>query len=224
MSDLDDIVAVGLDLEPGTLIQAYSQGIFPWPMEGVPLLWHFPKKRAVLDFADLHLPRRLRSFLKSCPWTFTVDHAFPEVIEACSHRGASGTWIIPEMKTAYTRLHELGHAHSIEVWNGSSLIGGVYGVDLAGYFAGESMFHRTANASKAALLYAIALQKQAGREWMDIQVISPHMEAFGAREIPREEFQRRLQELRRSGLDTRSPGPFLKKPPVGYGSFSMIIE
>ncbi|NDF15723.1 hypothetical protein EB061_10440, partial [bacterium] len=116
-----------------------------------------------------------------------------------------GTWILPGMKAAYCEFHRLGHAHSIEVWEGSLLIGGLYGVDVGGYFAGESMFHRKTNASKAALLYAIALQRQTGRAWMDIQVMSSHMEAFGAREITRKQFQGRLERLSSTGDPAMSP-------------------
>jgi leucyl/phenylalanyl-tRNA--protein transferase len=220
MSDSGDIVAVGLDLEPETLLLAYSKGVFPWPTEGLPLLWYSPKRRAVLDFDRLRVPSRLKRFLKNQPWTYTVDRAFAEVIDACSIREDEGTWILPEMKKAYTQFHRLGHAHSIEVWEGSELIGGVYGVDVGGYFAGESMFHRKSNASKAALLYAIALQKQAGRSWMDIQVMSEHMVPFGAREISRRQFKQRLERAA-----DFAQGPFAGEPEaVDYGAFCSSIE
>ena len=224
MSDSNDIVAVGLDLTPKTLIQAYSQGVFPWPTEGLPLLWYFPKSRGVLDFNELKVPKRLKSSLRSCGWSFSVDHAFRQVIEACSHRGETGTWILPEMKEAYTELHRLGHAHSIEVWEGSDLIGGIYGVDIGGYFAGESMFHRKSNAGKAALLYAIACQKKAGRTWMDIQVISPHMEALGAKEISGNFFKKRLREERERQKSFGPILPFQKGALATYGDFSTFIE
>ncbi len=222
-----DIVAVGLDLKPETLLRDYSRGIFPWPSEGLPTFWYSPKRRAVLDFDRLHVPPRLRRFLKKQPWTYTVDTAFPEVIEACSIREEEGTWILPGMKAAYCEFHRLGHAHSIEVWEGSLLIGGLYGVDVGGYFAGESMFHRKTNASKAALLYAIALQRQTGRAWMDIQVMSSHMEAFGAREITRKQFQGRLERLSSTGDPAMSPFSIaLRKEsgPVDYGAFCNSIE
>jgi len=224
MSDLNDIVAVGLDLTPKTLVRAYSEGVFPWPTEGLPLLWYFPKKRGVIDFEELHVPRRLRSFLKSCTWTFTADQAFDQVMDSCSDRGDEGTWITPEMKAAYGELHRLGHAHSVEVWEGSDLIGGLYGVDVGGYFAGESMFHRKSNASKAALLFAIALQKMAGRSWMDIQVISPHTETFGAKEITRDTFKTRLKELKEKTKQFGPTTPFKPGAPFTYGSFSIGIE
>jgi leucyl/phenylalanyl-tRNA--protein transferase len=221
MSDQDDIVAVGLDLKPETLLKAYSHGIFPWPTEGLPLLWYFPRRRGVLDFHELHVPKRLKTFLRSRSWHYTVDQAFDRVIEACSHRGETGTWILPGMKTAYCELHRLGHAHSVEVWEGDALIGGLYGVDVGNAFAGESMFHRASNAGKAALLYAIALQKRTGRSWMDIQVISPHMEALGAKEIPGKRFGKRLEEERaKTGADR----PFAPSGPASYGDFCSFIE
>jgi leucyl/phenylalanyl-tRNA--protein transferase len=224
MSDLNDIVAVGLDLTPKTLINAYSQGVFPWPTEGLPLLWYCPTRRAIVDFSDLRYNRRLKQYLKKSSWTFTVDQAFTQVLDACSERGDEGTWITDEMKAAYTELHKLGHAHSVEVWNGEHLVGGVYGVDTAGYFAGESMFHREDHASKAALLFAIALQKKAGREWMDIQILTPHMEALGAKEISRAEFKKKLTRTKET-LKLLGPSePFRERERFSYCDFSMLIE
>jgi leucyl/phenylalanyl-tRNA--protein transferase len=224
MSDENDIVAVGLDLSPKTIMQAYSEGVFPWPTEGLPLLWYFPKKRGIIDFEDLHIPRRLHSFLKNRSWTYSVDEDFSGVIEACSDRGEDGTWITSEMKAAYCELHRLGHAHSIEVWNGNTLIGGLYGIDTGGYFAGESMFHRESNASKAALLCAIALQKQAGRFWMDIQVLSPHTATFGAKEIQRSEFKKRISDIKSRIRQFGPIHPFHKGERFAYGSLSIGIE
>ncbi|NDG86240.1 MAG: leucyl/phenylalanyl-tRNA--protein transferase [Proteobacteria bacterium] len=195
--------------------------MFPWPTEGLPLLWYFPKKRGVLDFEELHVPKRLVSFLRSRSWRYTVDQAFERVIEACSHRGETGTWILPEMKTAYCELHRRGYAHSVEVWEGEELIGGVYGVDVANTFAGESMFHRESNASKAALVCSVGLQKKVGRTWMDIQVISPHMEAMGAKEIPGKRFSKRIEE-ERAKIGTGSP--FTPGKPATYGDFCSFIE
>ncbi len=215
MSDLDqDIVAVGLDLEPETLIKAYSNGVFPWPSPGLPLLWYCPHKRAILPIESLHVGKRLKQSLLKAPWTFTLNQAFSEVIEACSERGDEGTWITPAMKTAYLRMHQLGHAHSVEVWKGQDskiLVGGLYGIDMAGTFAGESMFHREDNASKAAILFICFLLKSLGRAFMDIQVMTPHLEALGAQEISRSVFLKRLkalqenlpQPLRSVGLQSR---------------------
>jgi len=162
--------------------------------------------------------------LRQAPWTFTIDHAFDRVIEACSIREDEGTWITPEMKEAYCELHRLGHAHSVEVWNGTDLVGGMYGVDSSGYFAGESMFHRESNASKAALLFGVSRQLIAGREWMDIQVLTPHMEALGAREITRSRFLRMLDRARENQKITPPDGPFRPGGPYTYRDFSTLME
>jgi leucyl/phenylalanyl-tRNA--protein transferase len=222
MSDLNDIVAVGLDLSPKTLLQAYAQGVFPWPSEGMPLLWYCPKRRGVLEFSELHIPNRLKQYLKKSGWQFTCNRAFEQVIDACSERGDEGTWITAEMKSAYLEMHRLGHAHSVEVWQGKELIGGLYGVDVAGYFAGESMFHRADNASKAALLFVIALQKNQNREFMDIQVLTPHMEALGAKEISRTQFKKKLAALKE--LPGEALSPFRDSGPFYYKDFSTAIE
>ena len=224
MSDLNDIVAVGLDLKPKTLLQAYSRGVFPWPTEGLPLLWYCPSKRAILEFDSLHIPKRLRRTLRNNSWAYTLNRAFESVIDACSERGEEGTWITPEMRAAYLELHRLGHAHSIEVWNGEKLVGGLYGVDSSGYFAGESMFHRENDASKAALLFAISRQLSAGREWMDIQVLTPHMEALGAREIRRADFLKRLERAKENLKITPPDGPFRDGGTFSYRDFSTLME
>jgi len=127
LSSANDVVAVGLDLKPETLISAYSQGVFPWPCEDMPLLWHCPMKRGVLLFEDLHVSKRLKQYLKKAPWTYTIDKAFDRVISESQFRKGEGTWITPEMKAAYCELHRLGHAHSVEVWHGKDLVGGLYG-------------------------------------------------------------------------------------------------
>ena len=138
MSDLNDVVAVGLDLKPKTLLHAYAQGVFPWPTEGLPLLWYSPQQRAILPFESLHVSKRLKQYLKKSNFHFTVDTAFSQVVDACSERGEEGTWISAEMNAAYQELHRLGHAHSLEVWLDQDLVGGLYGVDTAGYFAVRS--------------------------------------------------------------------------------------
>ncbi len=194
MSESNDIVAVGLNLKPETLLTAYENGVFPWPSPGLPLLWYCPMKRGLLRFEDFHIPRRLKQYLDRSTWKFTSDRAFEQVLEGCSERGDEETWITDDMKAAYLNLHRLGHAHSIEVWNEEKLVGGLYGVDVAGYFAGESMFHRESNASKAALICTVSLLKRAKRKWMDIQVITPHMEAMGAKLVTRNKFLKLLEE------------------------------
>jgi len=193
----EGILALGGDLEPESLILAYSQGIFPWPIEGYPLTWFCPPRRAILEFDRLHIPRSLAKAIRQTQFRFTLDHAFDQVIRACAatpRPGQPGTWITAEMIEAYCELHRLGHAHSAEVWEGSELVGGVYGVDASGVFAGESMFHQRPNASKFALLHLIEHLAAQGASWIDIQTVTPHMEALGAREIPRRKFLRLLSE------------------------------
>lgn len=224
MSELNDIVAVGLDLKPKTLLSAYREGVFPWPSPGLPLLWYCPQERAILEFKHLHYGKRLRAYLRKSNWTFTVNQAFLSVMEACQERGEEGTWITAEMKEAYTDMHRLGHAHSVEVWNGDQLVGGLYGMDVGGTFSGESMFHREDNASKAAILYTIALLKDSGREFMDIQVLTPHMEALGAEIISRPQFRKRIKGIQEKIKKLGPTAPFQGRAAQSYQDFSIIIE
>ena len=199
----EGLVATGGDLEPDTVVTAYRSGIFPWPHPGLPLVWFCPRERGVLEFDRLHVPARLQRERRHTKLTFSLDRAFPEVIAACAEAprpGQDGTWITPAMVSAYVRLHELGVAHSVEAWDGEELVGGLYGVDVDGAFAGESMFHRRPNASKLALLHLVDHLEGQGLDWMDIQVVTPHMVALGAREIDRDDFLDRLRQTRARGL------------------------
>jgi leucyl/phenylalanyl-tRNA--protein transferase len=199
----DDIVAVGGDLEPATLLGAYRRGVFPWPVPGLPLLWFCPAARAILPFAELHLGRSFARARRRTTLRFTVDADFSAVIAACAtapRPGQDGTWITPEITAAYVRLHRLGHAHSVEAWHGDTLVAGVYGVDVDGAFAAESMFHREPDASKLALLHLVDRLRAGGLAWMDVQVLTPHLERLGARAVPRAEFLRLLARTRRLGL------------------------
>lgn len=195
----EGLVALGGDLHPDSLLLAYQRGIFPWPIEGAPALtWFSPVERGVLDFADLRLPRSLRKFAAKNPYRFTIDQAFAQVIDACQaayRPGQPGTWITPELRDAYVEFHRRGHAHSVEAWDAATgeLAGGMYGVYLDGVFAGESMFYRKPNASKLALLHLIERLRARGIDWIDIQVITPHMEALGGKLISRDDFLNRLQ-------------------------------
>ena len=200
-TDETGLVALGGDLEPESLILAYSQGIFPWPVEDLPLPWFCPLKRGILDFKKLHLPRSLIRAKNKKPYRFTIDAAFDSVIKACAtiprigpDGKPAGTWITEEMIEAYRRLHRLGIAHSCEAWDGDQLVGGLYGVAVKGNFAGESMFHRADNASKLALLHLIDHLSQRGIDWIDIQMVTPHLELLGAQEISRARFLKRLAE------------------------------
>lgn len=186
-----DVVAFGDDLRVQTLREAYRKGIFPWPHEDLPLPWFSPRRRAVLFFDDLHVGRSLRREASRAGLTFTIDRAFREVIRACAavpRPGQDGTWINRDIAEAYVRLHEAGDAHSVEAWQEGDLVGGLYGVDAAGLFTGESMFHRRTGASKLALLFLIDHLRARGAALIDCQVMTPHMEALGAREIPRARF------------------------------------
>jgi leucyl/phenylalanyl-tRNA--protein transferase len=199
----DDIIAVGGDLAPETLLLAYRRGIFPWPVEGLPLLWFCPRERAILDFADLHVARRLARTRRRTTLRFTVDAAFPAVIRACADTprpSQESTWITEEIVGAYTRLHSLGIVHSVEAWRADALMGGVYGVDVDGAFAAESMFHREPDASKLALLHLVDHLRARGLDWLDIQVMTPHLERLGARTLAREAFLVRLARTRARGL------------------------
>ena len=197
----EGIVAVGGEPHPEYLIEAYRQGIFPWPVEGYPLLWFSPPERAILEFDRMHVPRSLAREQRRTSLRFTIDRAFGRVIRACAaveRVHERGTWITPEVIRGYEAFHRLGHAHSAEAWEGEELVGGIYGVDAGGAFAGESMFYLRPNASKLALLFLIEHLRGRGLGWIDIQVLTPHMEALGARLIDRDEFLEKLaRELRR---------------------------
>ncbi len=203
LADEDGILAVGGDLHPDSLLLAYRQGIFPWPV-GRELAWFSPDPRAILPFDEIHLPRSLKSFLKKHPYRLSVNEAFPQVIAHCAKvkrnpiTSGTGTWISPALRRAYEEFHSLGHAHSVEVWEGPELVGGIYGVLVGGAFAGESMFHLKPNTSKLALLHLVDWLKEKGLTWMDIQVMTPHMERLGARGIPRKKFLKLLKDSQKS--------------------------
>jgi leucyl/phenylalanyl-tRNA---protein transferase len=201
-ADEDGVVGVGADLSPSTLVDAYRRGIFPWPHPGVPLPWFSPDPRGVLALDEVHRSRSLRQRLRRCGWTTTVDAAFSAVVRGCAEdRGEVGTWISPAMARAYVRLHELGWAHSLEVWDGGSLIGGVYGVQVGGVFTGESMFHRIPDASKIALVDLAARFHAAGGRLLDVQLTTDHLRSMGARDLARARFLELLQASR--DLDVR---------------------
>jgi leucyl/phenylalanyl-tRNA---protein transferase len=198
-----DIVAVGGNLHPLNLLRAYGRGIFPWPIEGWPLTWFSPQERAIIEFKDLKVSRSLAKVRRRAPFRLTIDAAFRAVILACARvkrADEQGTWITPQMLDAYCHLHELGHAHSVEAWEGDALVGGLYGVDAGGAFAGESMFYLRPNASKLALLHLVEHLQRRGLDWLDIQVMTPHMKAFGARCVARAEFLDKLAAARERKL------------------------
>jgi leucyl/phenylalanyl-tRNA---protein transferase len=201
-ADEDGVVGVGADLSPSTLVDAYRRGIFPWPHPGVALPWFSPDPRGLLDLDAVHVSRSLRRTLRRSGWTTTVDAAFAAVLEGCAERPAEvGTWISAGMARAYQRLHELGWAHSLEVWDGDDLVGGIYGVQVGGVFTGESMFHRTADASKVALADLCARFRAAGGRVLDVQLTTEHLRTMGAVDVPRPTFVRLLEGAR--DLDVR---------------------
>jgi leucyl/phenylalanyl-tRNA---protein transferase len=187
------LVAVGGDLAPRRLLEAYCCGVFPWFDEDSPILWWSPDPRAVIELDGLHVPRRLQRTLRSGRFRPTINRAFAAVIRACADRPGEGTWITPDMIAAYEALHALGFAYSLEVWCGDELAGGIYGVALNGLFAGESMFTRLRDGSKAALVFLVEHLRRQGFQLFDIQVLSEHTARFGGREIPRAEYLVRLR-------------------------------
>ncbi len=199
-ADESGVLAIGGDLELETLLLAYKSGIFPWPDPHEDfLLWFAPPHRAILDFDDFKIPKRLTQSLKKHSFHLTVDHCFLEVIRACAEsrnrKGQQGTWIIEEMIPAYLELHKAGFAHSFETWNShNQLVGGLYGVLINKMFAGESMFYKEANASKFALIEAVKCLKKKGINWMDIQMLTPLLKNFGAKEILRSEYMKKLKD------------------------------
>lgn len=191
----EGLLAIGGDLRPERLLEAYRHGIFPWYSDDQPILWWSPDPRTVLFPAKLKISRSLRKTLRQGKFRVSFDQAFGEVMRACAGgRGNQppGTWITPEMLDAYTRLHTLGHAHSVEVRDDGQLVGGLYGVALGAAFFGESMFSRATDASKVAFAHLVRQLEAWGYTLVDCQVASAHLFSLGAEEIPRAEFLARL--------------------------------
>lgn len=188
----EGLLAVGGDLRPERLLEAYRHGIFPWYSNDQPILWWSPDPRAVLFPDKLHVSRSLEKTIRRGHFTVTLDTCFRDVMTQCSgprpQYPEGGTWITPAMIEAYTRLHELGFAHSIETWKEGNLVGGLYGVAIGGAFFGESMFSRVTNASKVALVLLIRQLRAWGFQIFDCQQASPHVMRLGAEEIPRRDF------------------------------------
>jgi leucyl/phenylalanyl-tRNA---protein transferase len=196
--EVSGLVAFGADLAVETLVDAYRRGIFPWPHEGVPLPWFSPDPRGVLEVGrGAHVSRSLGQRVRRCGWTTTVDSAFERVVAACATRpGVEGTWITAEMEVAYGRLHRLGWAHSLEVWDGDRLVGGLYGVRVGGCFTGESMFHREPDASKVAFVDLADRWAEAGGSVVDVQIPTDHLVSLGVVAVPRAEFLAVLGRVR----------------------------
>ena len=195
LTEPNGLLAVGGDLLPQRLINAYSQGIFPWFSENDPLMWWSPDPRAIIKLTDLRINRTLRKALKKSPYKITLNTAFEQVIALCANAPFrnDGTWILPEMQNAYVHLHQLGFAHSIEVWQTNyldelELVGGLYGIAINGFFSGESMFYTSSNASKFALVALAKLLKSINVDFIDCQLLNHFLEDMGATEISRENF------------------------------------
>lgn len=188
-----DVVAVGGDLRPGTILQGYRKGLFPMNLPDGHLGWWSPVDRAVLPLGGLRVSRSMRKAMRR--FRVTVDVDFPSVIAGCADPDREGAWITAEFIEAYTELHRLGWAHSLEVWDvEGDLVGGLYGVSIGGLFAGESMFHRANDASKVALLDLVVLMSEGGGRLLDVQWLTPHLESMGAVVVGREEYLRLLSE------------------------------
>lgn len=190
------LLCAGGDLSPDRVLNAYSHGIFPWFSVGDPILWWSPDPRMVLFPDELKVSRSLRKAVTRGIYQTRFDSSFRQVMEACSEPrdGQAGTWIVPEMIAAYTRLHELGFAHSVESWHGKDLVGGLYGIQLGEVFFGESMFSRATDASKVALVKLVERLRSQGCRLIDCQQATSHLASLGAREIPRAQFATLVQE------------------------------
>ncbi len=208
--EVDDIVAIGGNLSPETIIIAYKKGIFPWYDENSPILWWSPDPRLVLFPHELHIQKRLKRLIRQKRFHIGINTAFERVINLCAslrREKGEGTWLIPEMVQAYTELHHLGYAHCVETWEKGKLVGGLYGVSLGRVFFGESMFYKVSNASKVAFVSLVLFLRRAGYYMIDCQQVTSHLIRFGARPIPRRSFLLRLKES-----IAVSPVPLLWEP------------
>ncbi len=203
LRDPDGLLAVGGDLSERRLLAAYRNGIFPWYSGDQPILWWSPDPRSVLFPECLHISKSLKKTLKKAPFHLSMDQAFAQVILACSEPrpGQPGTWITEEMRLAYVRLHQAGHAHSVECWQDNRLVGGLYGIAIGKVFFGESMFSRVSNASKLAFVYLTRQLQQWQFGLIDCQVESAHLNSLGASLIRRSEFIQYLKVF----CETRTP-------------------
>ena len=217
LAEPNGLLAFGGDLSPTRLLAAYRIGIFPWFSEGEPILWWSPDPRCVFHTATLRPNRSLRRQLAGKHWQVTVDHAFEAVIRGCAapRDNRSGSWLVPAMIDAYAHLHRLGHAHSVETWDGDRLVGGIYGVAVGKLFCGESMFSVESGGSKVALVALGRLLHDEEYPLLDTQVANPHTLGLGAREIPRADYLALAGQLAaQSGRigSWASLGPKLQQP------------
>jgi leucyl/phenylalanyl-tRNA--protein transferase len=219
LAEPDGLLAVGGDLAPERLVAAYAAGIFPWYSAGQPILWWSPDPRFVIEPERLHVPRSLERTIRRGRYRVTADRAFRQVIEGCAaaaRPGQPGTWIVPAMVRAYTRLHQLGLAHSFEAWEGDELAGGLYGVSLGDAFFGESMFARRPDASKVAFVRSVEWLAGQGIWLLDSQLRTDHLARFGATDWPRERYlaalERAMTSATRQGRWSLEPEPLEPGP------------
>ncbi|MBI3880651.1 MAG: leucyl/phenylalanyl-tRNA--protein transferase [Verrucomicrobia bacterium] len=192
-ADANGLVAVGGDLSVERLLLAYRSGLFPWTVK--PVSWWSPDPRGILALDEFHVSRSLARTLRRAPFEISFDRDFTGVMRGCATQPrGERTWVTAEFIAAYTRLHAAGHAHSVECRHGGELVGGVYGVSVGGFFAGESMFHSVSDASKVALFHLVQRLRERGFMLLDVQMVTPATRALGAREIPRAEYLRRLEK------------------------------
>ena len=192
----DGILAIGGDLSSERLLLAYQSGIFPWFSEGEPIVWYSPEKRMVLFPEELKVSKSMKQLIRKGIYRITWNQNFEAVIKACQvspRKDQDGTWITEEMRKAYIKLHELGHAKSIEVWREEELVGGLYGIDLGHVFCGESMFSRESNTSKLAFIHLVQKLEKENYRLIDCQIYTAHLASLGARDIPRQEFTKMLR-------------------------------
>jgi leucyl/phenylalanyl-tRNA---protein transferase len=193
----DGLLAAGGGLNSKRLLKAYNSGIFPWFDEWSPILWYSPPVRCIIEPSSFFRSKSLRQRIKNSGFTMTLDSDFDTVIDSCAHierSFATGTWIVPEMISAYKMLHAEGYAHSVEVWQNDVLVGGLYGVSLGKAFFGESMFHRKTDASKVALHYLCMTLEKEGFHFIDAQMETPHLLSLGAITIKREDYLMKLEQ------------------------------
>ncbi len=201
----DDPIAIGLELSPALMLKGYRQGLFAWSAN--PVTWWSPDPRAIIPLDGLRVSKRLARKIKAQPFQVTMDMAFNQVVEQCAqprHRG-DGVWITQEFRTAFSELHALGYAHSVECWQKENLVGGIFGVAVNRFFSAESMFHTATDASKIALFYLMEHLREAGFQLFDIQMLTPHTQSLGALEISRDAYLQRLDYALRFEPDLLLP-------------------
>jgi leucyl/phenylalanyl-tRNA--protein transferase len=203
-SEPNGLLAFGGDLSAKRLLLAYSSGIFPWFSQDEPIMWWSPDPRGILPLDNFKCSKSLKKFARNCDYHITINSAFDQVIDICAAipRNDSGTWITDDMLNAYKNLHQLGHAHSVEVWSEDDLVGGLYGITVGKVFCGESMFHKATNASKLAMLSLVELLKSQAAEFIDCQMQNPHLGSLGCIEVSRDRFLTMLQEQSIESFDT----------------------